>query len=40
MFVEIFERIFQSVAGKDKLGKCSFKYFDEQYINLTYAIIL
>ena len=26
--IKIFERTFQSVAGKDKLGKCSFKYFD------------
>ena len=29
MFIEIFERTFQSIAGKDKLGKYSFKYFDE-----------
>jgi len=28
IFIKIFERTFQSVAGKDKLGKYSFKYFD------------
>ena len=28
IFIKIFERTFQSVAGEDKLGKCSFKYFD------------
>ena len=40
MCIETFERIFQSVAWKDKLGKCSFKYLDEHFRNLTYAIIL
>ena len=38
--MEIFERTFQSVAGKDKLGKCSFKYFDKHFINFIYGIIL
>ena len=38
--MEIFERTFQSVAGKDKLGKCSFKYFDEHFIHFIYGIIL
>ena len=28
IFIKIFERTFQSVTGEDKLGKCSFKYFD------------
>ena len=39
-FVEIFEWTFQSVAGKDKLWKCSSKYFDKYFINLTYSVIL
>ena len=37
--IEIFERAFQSVASKDKLAKCSFKYFDENFRNLTYVSI-
>ena len=40
IFIKIFERTFQSVAGKDKLGKCSFKYFDEYLIRSTYGIIV
>ena len=40
IFIKIFERTFKSVAGEDKLGKCSFKYFDEHLIILTYGIII
>ena len=40
IFIEIFGWTFQSVAGKDKLWKCSSKYFDKCFINLTCAIIL
>ena len=38
--IEIFGWTFQSVAGKDKLWKCSSKYFDKYLRNLTCAIIL
>ena len=40
IFIQIFERIFQSVAWKDKLEKHSFKYFDKYFRNLLYTIIL
>ena len=40
IFIEIFGWTFQSVAGKDKLGKYSSKYFDKYLRNLTYSVIL
>ena len=45
IFIEIFgSRVFgwtfQLVAGKDKLWKCSSKYFDKYFRYLTYSIIL
>ena len=40
IFIEIFGWTFQSVPGKDKLWKCSSKYFDQYLRNLTCAIIL
>ena len=40
IIIEILERIFQLVADRDKLGKCSFKHFYEHFRNLTYTILL
>ena len=40
IFIEIFERTFLSVAGKDKLEKYLFKYSDLHFIILTYDIIV
>ena len=40
IFIEIFERTFQSVSAEDKLRKYLFKYFDEHLISLTYDIIV
>ena len=40
IFIKIFEQTFQSVAGTNKLEKCSFKYFDEHSINFTCGIIV
>ena len=40
IFIEIFGWTFHSVAGKDKLWKCSSKYYYKYFRNLTYSVIL
>ena len=39
-FVRTKRRHFVTVSCKNKLGKCSFKYFDDHFRNLAYAKII